>query len=501
MKYKNVLLLIVSCLALSGCFGSDNDKDDDKKQDQQNEQTNESAWSGLTDAMTDETGDIADLSNVDLSSAQSQFQDVLDSDPTNPSANLGMAIIEMMNLQHSDDVNNYFDDNFQMKSVTTNQYKFLLSSPRFMMKRVTDRIDPDFKFDILQQKLEQHILSKLVKISEFLDVVETNTDFFIEISNNEETYRIDLGEVYVLHAGVNALISGMEMITLFNIDLVGADGKYTWVNDLEAELEQMKHDYYQHEFDEQTNNLHIRYYEGKKHAYRDSVIASIVRSHISSTSSKFMKVRDNKDHGKAVIAGLKGVTTKLIAADNFIRNTRTNNGTSIIKLSALTDVDNDLFNDGGTDRPNFAKDWNSLSDIIEFLDKLMTEQVDFAEEADDGTAINISLNIPSFFNGISDIRALLPRHEWSSEDWISVDDNEIHEWHHGGQFTAWWNDSVQYDSVNYVIKQYVQYEIEPLHFVDDAGQEINPDETMPYFNDYTFGGLFPGMTRAKWLEL
>jgi hypothetical protein len=197
----------------------------------------------------------------------------------------------------------------------------------------------------------------------------------------------------VLHAGLYAAISGMEMITLFNVDLVGEDDKYTWINTLEDETSEMSDEHYEYEVTD-NRNLIIEMVDGVKSSYKDSVIAQKLQYNLLREDSPFLKTREGKDNGKAVIAGLQKIISNLSKADDFIRNSRSENSESIIKLSSLTDVDDELFNDGGTDRPNFAADFNSLTDIIDFIEKLMTQQVDFNEEKDNGTALEFSLNIP-----------------------------------------------------------------------------------------------------------
>jgi hypothetical protein len=50
----------------------------------------------------------------------------------------------------------------------------------------------------------------------------------------------------------------------------------------------------------------------------------------------------------------------------------------------------------------------------------------------------------------------------------------------------------------------------PIRLLDGAGSPIpwdsvdslvNAKTFLPYFNDYTVGGLFPGMDRQKWIDL
>ena len=52
-----------------------------------------------------------------------------------------------------------------------------------------------------------------------------------------------------------------------------------------------------------------------------------------------------------MIAAMKNITGKLLKADDFIRNKRTATTHNLIKLSALSEIDDKLFNDGGTQRP------------------------------------------------------------------------------------------------------------------------------------------------------
>jgi len=42
---------------------------------------------------------------------------------------------------------------------------------------------------------------------------------------------------------------------------------------------------------------------------------------------------------------------------------------------------------------------------------------------------------------------------------------------------------------------------DPIYFVDGDGVEIDIDKTMPIFPDYTFGGIFPGMTKERFDDI
>jgi len=61
---------------------------------------------------------------------------------------------------------------------------------------------------------------------------------------------------------------------------------------------------------------------------------------------------------------------------------------------------------------------------------------------------------------------------------------------------------VTVESVDVVVFNYYDTGIDPVVFLDGpGGNEIDPDEVMPYFPDYTFNGIFPDMTRQKMIDL
>lgn len=73
----------------------------------------------------------------------------------------------------------------------------------------------------------------------------------------------------------------------------------------------------------------------------------------------------------------------------------------------------------------------------------------------------------------------------------------------------------QFGDKEYYFKQQYNYTmgldsavtLDPLRLIDDSGKDLNIDSLvtaksfLPYFSDYTFDGVFPGMTRQKWLDM
>lgn len=494
MKTTDLIYTII-LLFLMSCLNTENDKDDTNRNTEEQNTTSQTGWNTLGSVIASAT-ENGETNGQTLSSVETQFAEVLKQNPNHPQANLGMAVVSFFKIQHDSDIESYMNDNFRTKQAFNHQYELLLKSPQIMMNRSSDHFNPQFKVSDLQKKIEEQILTKLYKIKDYLEKVEQHTDAAIEISNEEETYKIDLGEIYVFDASIHALISSFEMITLFNVDLLDEDGTYTWVNETQTQSEKLNDILHSYTLDEKRN-LAISYTTDYKRAFKDSTLAGILKYNLTHEGSTFLKVRSGKENGKAVLSGLQGIVNKLAAADDFIRNKRTDQSSNMIKLSNLAEIDSEIL--AGENKPNFAKDWKSLTDVISFMKKLMSEQVDF-NEVENGKEINISVNLSQFFTSINDIRPLLPLYKWTEGEWIQKKFHYEYQKDLNGDDYHIWGSDEKIDSVQTLHKKVYGAIIEPLQFVDTDGKVISDDE-MPYFNDYTFGGLFPGMTRDTWIQL
>jgi hypothetical protein len=58
----------------------------------------------------------------------------------------------------------------------------------------------------------------------------------------------------------------------------------------------------------------------------------------------------------------------------------------------------------------------------------------------------------------------------------------------------------EFDNLNRVTWNYAMPKLIVGDFTDAQGNVIDEDE-IPYFPDYTFGGILPDMTRAKFIQL
>jgi len=249
------------------------------------------------------------------------------------------------------------------------------------------------------------------------------------------------------------------------------------------------------------------------------------------TRPDFMTLRGNGN--SVAYADLLAIPAKLKAALSSIRNETGAQDNDVIKLADVINLDN-----GITDTKSQLSDYgisNTLADkfntpesFLDFITALLSGPYNFNETIE-GKNVVVKIDLGVLLrNPVTDLRALLPKYKWLDESLWKV--YKIN----GPNITSVWDtmsvamtygfgidtliidparvDSIQENSTNrrYFLNSPVHYAayvdssvaIEPVNLIDDAGNVIQSNSTLPYFNDYTFGGLFPDLTtRQNWLDL
>ncbi|MCK4956962.1 MAG: hypothetical protein KAS49_04955, partial [Candidatus Cloacimonetes bacterium] len=175
----------------------------------------------------------------------------------------------------------------------------------------------------------------------------------------------------------------------------------------------------------------------------------------------------------------------------------------IIKFDYITQWNNDINNI--QDAPNFASDWQTVDDIISWVETLLDGPVTFNEDLHgDGIQVELTIDFSRMFNpGLQNMKDYLPLHNWlPEEDWVNEDYWEDEQYWGGGTYSFYFQEQlIHVDSVMTVESHYYDSWVEPLELVDETGTAIDVENEMPYFPDYTLNGIFPGMDRDKWFDL
>jgi hypothetical protein len=332
---------------------------------------------------------------------------------------------------------------------------------------------------------------------------------------------IDLGEIYVFDAALHALAASFEMAVAYDVDLYGPDGTYGWVDDLREITDSdygcaSTYDLTPVDSDSvQQYDLDLYYVSGESDAHAESLMVRVLHHNLANRPA-FLGLRGDGSVMASAGQDLLGTVGKLEAAVDFIRNREIETEENVIKLTDLTDIDEGL---GDPDVPNFAKDFTTVEDVLDFTRSLLTGVVPFSEElGPDRITFAWTMDLGRLFTSpVANVKTLLPHHRWNlpTGNWISILDYINYSFDNQGysySFDVWDGEGCIWQyvyGIQWITWHTRTYDLdwggqEPLLLLDGpGGNPIDLDiERFPYFPDYTFNGLFPDMgSRQRWLDL
>lgn len=530
MRYIIPLLLLV-LVAAFGCSTSDND--DVTNPPTQEEQAAADSIAGywfqaLSDSMAGYTDDLPDPDEVrelNLDDARTGFEEALDNDPNNASAHLGLALVSLIEVNYNEDLWAMVDsldtvtkdgvelDRYSHELAVNplrdrllgHQFRILAEAPLIYVQQVKT-VPPNLTVHNLQIIIHNAILPKLSEAITHIGHVEAAGDFTLAIEVDGDVIEIDKGEVFFFDAALRALRAGLRIMTAYSVDIFGPDGTYDWIEDL---LDAPR-DWYESEVvpgPASGDTLKVTHYYS---AAQDSLLIAILQYNLSPGSS-FLTLHTDPYSGRTAMQNaaldLGSVLGKLESALDYIRNEDDPQDNDIIQIGMLEDLDGEIGN--CTDCPSFAQDWQTVEDVINWLQSVLSGPYTLHEEIEPGVFLDLTVNISALFvTPVADWKTKLPYHAWydpatwisQEEDWWTSDWDPT-----GGDYCTWIDDSMEcFSNIDWV----VWYTFEdfigdpPVVLLDGpGGSEIDPEQEFPYFPDYTFGGLFPGMDRQDWLDL
>jgi len=199
--------------------------------------------------------------------------------------------------------------------------------------------------------------------------------------------------------------------------------------------------------------------------------------------------------------------------------------------SGLVDTRQQLIDQGVS--ASLADKFKSPESICDFVTQLLSGPYTFNETVD-STHINITVNLCAFLDKpVNDLKTLLPKFRWlNSNEWVTKTETSRYSWPNTPplySFSTYHDNTIvvipaskiastqpnTYGGTTYTLTTPFTYEtsidsnrtITPIKFIDDAGNDLDMQSLvdgktfLPYFADYTFDGVFPNMTRQKWIDL
>jgi hypothetical protein len=469
-----------------------------------------------------------DIKDLDMTEMRTGFEAALAEDDGSGIGHLGLALVTMMELNYSQQLWAFLDsleahvaDNGPDDPVVPpmnlatplrdgligHQFRILAEAPLALVAQTAELPD-NLTMTELQRILNEDLLPRIAVALDHLAEVEADADFEYQGVVDDEDFEIDLGEVYFFDASLRVLRSGLRVLLGYNLELTDLDGSYDWLLDLE-DIDR-GYDTYVVEDTVPHDILHL--YQVWERAQSDSLALALLHTNLVE-DGPLLTLRDDPYSGQTMLqqAGvdLNTAVDKLEAAVSYIRAESDNQGDDVIHLSLLTDWDTDI--DECEDCPNFTAGWDEIEDVIAWIREVLDGPY-LLEENIDGRDISVTVDLYQFFSDpVDDWKTLLPAHEWNPADqwlvrevhpiyWFDHDfNNDFTFWHRGPDMEE--SEEVTVSGISRVYFYDVSESIdEPMTLLDDLGFPLVTD-VLPYFPDYTFHGLLPGMDRAGLAEL
>ncbi|MBD3421729.1 MAG: hypothetical protein GF398_16570 [Chitinivibrionales bacterium] len=408
-----------------------------------------------------------------------------------------------------------------------------VKTPQIVMAQ-TQQQDPTFpKFitvSYIQDVIETEFMPVLNSAVLSTKRMEACDGISLLLDIEEDTFEIDKGEIFAFDAGLHLLRAYLGMYLLYNGDMYAPNtSNNSWIDTMA-----------QNDQDDKTiitlkGDTLVK--TGYEETYTDLFMARTIKYNMQSNQN-FMTIRKN-GHA-AVKQDLLAVPLLLKAGIAHVRAESGDQTYDIIKIADITDADSglidftqDLKDEGISD--SLAEKFQSPEAIADFVTQLLSGPYRFQETVD-SVDIDITVDLSAFFDDpVEDLRSIMPKYTWLPESmWVHT---QIDTYQMGSvsynSFYFYQGDSVAIDSaahidsivsstggskVCYLKPNTLSYElyldslvdILPIKLVDSLGTAmewetvdslIEAEAFLPYFDDYTFNGIFPDMTRQKWFDL
>lgn len=514
MKKKLMFLmlgvLLVLMLGLTACMGDD---DDDNPPDVG--QANTLASEGITQLnniildLSENEPEIDDENDLMLEATfndiKAKFTEALTYDANNPMANLGLGILEMVSINYDDELWSLFDDIDAMgngsKRILNNQFQFLAQAPLRVLTQLEPGKDNAVSIMRLQNFVKNSVIPRLEhSISRLSKAVALADSNVILIDTGEELVEVDCGEIYAFRASVYTVLAAFSMMTAYSMDMTDADHGYDWIDEIN-DIDAPENDYYQaFNYSLEDGILTVDFWgdyyeEDYKEAYSAELMGKILKSNMDNNHT--FGILTEPARLSTARNALLNAAADVINGSNYILGETDSQNNDVIKIeNILSFNEDDLPPDDGA--PNFTQDWHTIEDICDWFSRFLNGSIQMHEND-----VNFTVNASAFFNGaIQDIIAYIPYYHWNNldADWVSeeLDYNYVYP---SNSYSFWYqNNLVEITDINWVQINYYNLDVNMGYPTRPNGEPLDDGEK-EYLPDYTFNGIFPGMTRAKYLQL
>jgi len=423
---------------------------------------------------------------------------------------------------------------FNRKGIEGVGFVLLAESPKIIAAQAEKPSFPSFlTVNFIQKIVEEDIIPRLDDILSSCNRL-TQNEMSLVLTAFDETFELDKGDILLFEAGIRLARAGLGMFTTYNMDLQYTDGSSIFNHLDEFDDNEESESKYIYKF---QNDTLVTIWAAND-VQNTSKISDIVQHNLK--RADFLKIR--RANHEWVYNDLKKVPELIKASLQSMKTETDRQEDDLIPAGEIFNIDADMadisreMTEEGIS-PSLAARFSSPEALMDFVTELLTREYTFSERID-GYDINMTVNFSKWFtNPVTDLKTLFPKYRLSTtqDRVISYTYTNYDNWG-GNSFYAYPEDVIEipesmiaskelstFGDVYHVtlntefavtvMKDSITY-YTPLHLIDDSGnklQTFNIDyemddvqilrEIFPYFNDYTFNGLFPEMTtRNSWVE-
>ncbi len=417
-------------------------------------------------------------------------------------------------------------------------------TPKVLMAQTSRPSFPRFlTMSYIQNMVETGVIPLLNEVIAATQRLRALDAMSLAVTIDDETAEIDAGDIMIFEAIIRSARAGFTMMCIYDYDLYSPDGSndMRWIDDYIEDIDNME---YSSQITYSLNNdtLYETYYTDMTEA--TSKIMETYRYNIS--RSKFLSIRRN--FHTAAYNDLKEIPVLIKSGLTSIKNEKDPQDDDLIPSADIFDLSSDMGDltqemlEAGFSS-EFAGKFQSPEALMDFISLMLTQPYTF-DETIDGIHLELTVDISKFFtNPATSLKEYWPKYKvlTGNDQYVTYEGyNYVDEWP-SSQFYVHEDD---YDVVTVTIpeslidsiaapsytggpKMYIlkdEYSCTktvdsirmavPYQMVDDDGNPINIYELMsnefttqtlseifPYFNDYTFKGIFPEMkTRQTWID-
>jgi hypothetical protein len=497
-------------------------------------------------------GSYEEACGVTFTDLRDAFNDIVSQDEANQKANIGYMVSAVLSLntdivirKMADSLDAYFHALDSSNSVSvigpTLTKQGVMGLGKVIAVRTKDIVlaqtkKPSFPafvtMSYIQSAMETELLPVLDKVIAAATRLENRQETSVQViatdNGSTDTAVIDKGEIYLVDAYLHLLRGYCNWMCAYHYDLYApGTTNYSWIDTLVNSNDNSYYAVYS-----LSNDTLVRC---SKSGVSHSGLYLVQMIKYNLERQEYLTIR-SANHAK-IKENLVAAPLLIKAGITSIRNETGAQQYDLVKVSNILSMDKDMVNsaqdliDKGV-TPALANKFRSPESLMDFITEILNGPYAL-DETIDSTHVALTVNISSFLDHpVTDLRSLFPKYRWIDESqWASNGKESYRSVDPWTSRTFYANDnqdsvdipsskidsvvSTPYGSTIYYLKLPYQAEItidsswslDPLRLVDANSSDMNIDSLVkaktffPYFADYTFDGVFPDMTRQKWIDL